>query len=272
MIKTISKNNNLIVAKETQEIVQQGFYLYNNKPVLINKLVDKCVNDTRFYPADEKILHSAGEYAITVEITNETTGNAINRLLTVNKAHNVVALNFASAHRPGGGWLNGAAAQEEALARCSALVKSLESKPEFYESNKEFNSPYYTDAIIYSPDVPFFRDEQGDKIAEPFFASIITSPAPNASNLSDKMWLQPVIEQRIVKILRTAAAHHHRTLVLGAWGCGVFGNDPAMVARAFIKGLCIVRNFDHVCFAVYDERFGTPLLNAFKRVFDEEIV
>ncbi|HVT71393.1 MAG TPA: TIGR02452 family protein [Trebonia sp.] len=65
-----------------------------------------------------------------------------------------------------------------------------------------------------------------------------------------------------------AAAHGHRTLVLGAWGCGVFRNDPAVVATAFAGHLDRTRGrFDRVVFAVYDRRAGTPVLDAFRAVF-----
>jgi len=33
---------------------------------------------------------------------------------------------------------------------------------------------------------------------------------------------------------RLAAAHGYTRLVLGAWGCGVFRNDPEVVAAAFV--------------------------------------
>ena len=69
--------------------------------------------------------------------------------------------------------------------------------------------------------------------------------------------------RRAVRVLHVAAAHGHRRLVLGAWGCGVFGNDPAVVAETFRLALRDNRYFDHVVFAVLDRQKGTPTLAAF---------
>jgi hypothetical protein len=67
--------------------------------------------------------------------------------------------------------------------------------------------------------------------------------------------------------LPAAAAHGHRKLVLGAWGCGVFRNDPAVVAATFAAQLARAQgHFDHVVFAVLDDRPGAPVRAAFARL------
>jgi uncharacterized protein (TIGR02452 family) len=58
-----------------------------------------------------------------------------------------------------------------------------------------------------------------------------------------------VLRRRAARVLAVAAAHRHRRLVLGAWGCGVFGNDPTMVAEAFAAALERYP-MEHVVFAV----------------------
>ena len=68
-------------------------------------------------------------------------------------------------------------------------------------------------------------------------------------------------------MFQVAAAHGHRTLVLGAWGCGVFRNDPHTVASAFAGALREVGQFDRVIFAIRDDRSGTPVYRAFESVF-----
>ncbi|MFI2364569.1 TIGR02452 family protein [Promicromonospora sp. NPDC019610] len=65
-------------------------------------------------------------------------------------------------------------------------------------------------------------------------------------------------------MLDVAAAHGSRRLVLGAWGCGVFGNDPADVASAFAEALAERPRFEHVTFAILDARPGQPVLGAFE--------
>ena len=200
----------------------------------------------------------------TIEVVNETTGAAAARLLA-EKKESPVALNFAAARNPGGGFLHGAMAQEEALCRCSALYASLLKKPIYYNKNIMQEDHYYTDHMIYSPYVPFFRDEHLMFLDQPFSLSIITAPAPNAGAIEepDQKKLETIIARRALRILQIARYYKHKTVILGAWGCGVFGNDPKMVAQAFLEALAEVPYFEHVCFPVYDTRPGTPVFNAF---------
>src|SRR5262249_60941792 len=105
--------------------------------------------------------------------------DAARRLYEDEGEQNAVALNFASARNPGGGFLGGAKAQEEDLARRSALYACLLTQRPYYDANRAERSLLYTDHIIYSPSVPFFRDRALDLVESPFCASIITAPAPN---------------------------------------------------------------------------------------------
>ena len=75
-----------------------------------------------------------------------------------------------------------------------------------------------------------------------------------------------VLATRAERVLAVASAHGHRKLVLGAWGCGVFGNDPAVVAAVFAAALGrAAGRFDHVAFAVLDGQRGAPTHAAFAR-------
>jgi uncharacterized protein (TIGR02452 family) len=86
-----------------------------------------------------------GEYATNVEITNETTLSAATRL--IQQGLKTVVLNFASATSPGGGFLNGARAQEEYLARSSCLYQCIRHNP-MYEYHRTQNDPLYSDYMI----------------------------------------------------------------------------------------------------------------------------
>lgn len=201
-----------------------------------------------------------------LEVLNETTAQAAVRLLAQGKT-DIIALNFASGRNPGGGFLGGAKAQEEDLCRCSALYPCLKSKPLFYNANILCDA-FYTNHIIYSPQVPFFRDDANQLLEQPFPLSIITAPAPNLSalkieGLTNK--LTGIFRERAIKILQIAEAHGHKVLILGAWGCGAFGNDPEMVAQAFLFALRKVPSFQHVAFAVYDTREPPVLYETFQR-------
>lgn len=92
----------------------------------------------------------------------------------------MLALNFASARHPGGGFLGGSQAQEESLARASGLSPCLNQFQEMYDTNQRFSSCLYTDHMIYAPDVPVFRDDDDRLLEEPFLVSILTAPAVNA--------------------------------------------------------------------------------------------
>src|SRR5207253_5281746 len=120
----------------------------------------------------------AAHAAPRVEVTAETTLSAARRLATTGAR--VIALNFASAKNPGGGFLAGSQAQEESLARSSALYACLEPQREFYEHNRALRSALYSDHILFSPGVPVFRDDAGRLLDEPYLVSFITAPAVNA--------------------------------------------------------------------------------------------
>jgi uncharacterized protein (TIGR02452 family) len=265
------KPNELIkIADETVNIIDEGKYVNHlNEEVDIDELLTVSVNGGVYYPqsgwespAFKHILNP------DISVTEETTGQAAQRLIA-DGIEDVVVLNFASARRPGGGWLEGARAQEEDLARCSALGYCLSFEDKFYSDNKANESGLYTDGIIYSPVVPFFRDRFYNLTAEPYAVSVITSPAPNVTKLKpgEEQLLPVVLQYRARRILEVAARHEHDTIVLGAWGCGVFGNEAVDVTKAFREALKRVPAFKRVVFAVYDTRKGQPVLDIFKKEF-----
>jgi len=206
-------------------------------------------------------------------VTNETTAAAGRRLVASEGLAGVAALNFASARHPGGGFLGGAKAQEEDLARCSALYACLEPSRTYYDANRRSVSLIYTDHIVWSPGVPFFRDQRLDLLEQPFLLSIITAPAPNAGEEirrepGARGEIHAALGRRARLVLAAAVRSGHRTLVLGAWGCGVFRNDPDPVAAAFDEALDVARGaFDRVVFAVRERGGEGPNLRAFKKRF-----
>ncbi|MFE6775131.1 TIGR02452 family protein [Streptomyces sp. NPDC057702] len=195
-------------------------------------------------------------------------------------ARSVVAvLDFASARNAGGGYLNGAQAQEEALCRGSALYTCLRRVPEFYAAHRADPSPFYSDRVIYAPGVAVFRDEDGTLLEEPYRAAFLASAAPNAGviarrDLAAVARVPAALAARAERVLAVAAAHGHRHLVLGAWGCGVFRNDPAHVAGAFRALLTgdgrFAGHFARVVFAVLDRRADSPTRAAFTTAFATE--
>jgi uncharacterized protein (TIGR02452 family) len=100
----------------------------------------------------------------------------------------------------------------------------------FYAYQRRRPELTYSDRVIYSPAVPVFRDDTGVLLPVPYRVSFLTAAAPNRSAITrtqpERLADIPIIlRRRATRILDVAAADGHRRLVLGAWGCGVFGND-----------------------------------------------
>ncbi len=270
------------VAQETLDIVAQGRYSDGvGSDVSIRRSVDAAVSGSLLYrPEDlgfgDGFLDGHGPEGAPplFEVTTETTAEACRRLY-LEAGDFPCALNFASAKNPGGGWLRGAKAQEEDLARCSSLYHCLIKCGDYYSENRASKSLVYTDHLIWSPGVPFFRDEKLNLLKEPFFASIITSPAPNAGealarNPAAGAEIEAALRRRSKHVLSVARRHGQRTLVLGAWGCGVFRNDPSQVAGIFHEHLSspdFAGAFDRAVFAIYETNPLRPTYRAFRDEF-----
>jgi uncharacterized protein (TIGR02452 family) len=267
------------IAKQTVEIIEQGRYTSPSGLVVdIQPELKACIDGTRHFspedlsrlladlPATEK---SAAP--VRLEVANETTLAGIAQLVA-DGVRSVVALNFASAKNPGGGFLGGSEAQEESLARSSCLYASLMKAWNFYETHRAMRSLLYSDAMIYTPDCPVLRDDEGNLLDQPRLASFITSPAPNAGAIGrnrpdERSQILEVLIRRGELILALAAAQGHRELVLGAWGCGVFRNDPEQVAEMFVGHLRSPRwsrRFDRVRFSVLDTSADQNIFRAFE--------
>lgn len=271
-----SKNSTL--AKTQIDIFKQGSYTaLSGKQVDISASLKAAVEGTKFY-RNSLPLKSLPTIIPKFEVTNETTAQAAVRLSALGKT-DLVALNFAAARNVGGGFIAGALAQEEDLCRCSGLYACLKSKPVFYNDNILSADTLYTDGAIYSPKVPFIRDEHLLFLENPFELSLITAPAPNVTAMkAPKTWqeeeelnstLGTALVSRATKVLQIAELHGHKNIILGAWGCGAFGNSAEQVAAAFTIALSKVPAFEHVCFAVYDTRQPPVLYETFKDAFPE---
>jgi uncharacterized protein (TIGR02452 family) len=265
------------IAQQTEEIVAAGRYTAPGGAVVpIADAVAAARDATRTYgPAPVEVPEPGRPADTAVEVTGESSLEAARRLVTAGQDP-VAVLNFASARNPGGGYLNGAQAQEEAVCRASALYTCLLRARDFYDHHRENRDAFYTDRVIHSPGVPVFRDDRGRLLDEPYAAGFLTSPAPNAGVIRRSTperagEIAGALASRAERVLETAAAHGYRRLVLGAWGCGVFQNDPAQVAAAFRalldEGGRFAGRFDHIVFGVLDRTPDTRTRTAFERAF-----
>jgi uncharacterized protein (TIGR02452 family) len=274
-------------AEETVRILERGHYTSPaGKSVRIAAELDASRDGSLLYTPHDlagvvgesaRVLRGSSSPHTTVfEAVNETTLHAARRLLEEENGARVLALNFASARHPGGGFLKGSQAQEESLARASGLYACISPLRAMYDANDAFGSCLYTDHMIYSPDVPVFRDDEDVLLEQPYALSFLTSPAVNAGVVRGRERdnagrIESVMLARMEKLLAVAVRHDHDTLVLGAWGCGVFENDPEEVARWFadhLKGAGAYRTaFRKVVFAVLDRTGDGSTLRPFARHF-----
>jgi uncharacterized protein (TIGR02452 family) len=203
-----------------------------------------------------------------VQVTNETTLGASRRLVA--DGLRPLALNFANGIHPGGGFLGGARAQEEVLCRSSALHQTL-IDGRMYQKHRKRPQPDSTDWAIYSPDVPVFRIDDGTALPHPWLLSFITCAAPYAPDIGQPR-AGDLLQKRIQRVLAIARAFGHVTLVLGAWGCGAFENDPYRTARDFRQAL--EHEFDgafsDVLFAITDWSPDRKFLGPFRDAFAKD--
>ncbi|MDJ1494665.1 TIGR02452 family protein [Cytophagaceae bacterium DM2B3-1] len=279
------KSKNASTARDTLRILDQGFYINKkNQKVSVAAIQQKAVKDSVHYKPEmfadvfnkrDQIVRRE-EKQTAIEVINETTLYAA-KVLKNEGFEKVLALNFASAKNPGGGFQNGAQAQEESLARASGLYLTQTAHWDMYEINRGLESCLYTDHMIYSPDVPVFRDDEDELLDAPYTVSFITAPAVNAgvvmqrSNKDDQEAIPSVMLARTEKVLSLAMVHGYRALVLGAWGCGVFRNNPTDVAEYFRYHLMdnpVFQNvFEKILFAVWDRSEKETTIESFRKVF-----
>lgn len=268
------------IATETESIVEAGLYRTpEGREISIERTLAAALSGTRLYGPDPVPVAALDtDRAAVIEVTDESSLQAARRM-TGEGSGRIAVLNYASARNPGGGYLNGAQAQEEALCRGSALYATLLRAPDYYAHHRAKRSAFYTDRVIHSPGVPVFRDDRGRLLDTPYTVGFLTSPAPNAGVIrsrtpEDAHRIPAVLASRAERVLEVAAVRGYRRLVLGAWGCGVFMNDPAQVAGAFrallADGGRFAGHFEQIVFGILDRSRAAATRTAFARTFGRE--
>ena len=275
----------IAIAQETVDILNQGFY-QNHKREVVSIKDDLLAAKTGsiHYLSDrfdevfrERDRIATSPIKTSFEVNNETTLHAASRLVNQQGIKKVLCLNFASGKNPGGGFLRGTQAQEESLARATGLYPCIAQMTAMY-NNRNLGSALYTDDMIYSPQVPVIRDDEDKFLDKPFLVSILTAPAVKVGEVREKGnqeeldRIESTMFSRTEKLLSIAAIQGYKLLVLGAWGCGVFRNNPDNVARYFYHHL--VENpqlncfFEKVVFAVLDRSKDGATINTFRAIFE----
>lgn len=197
----------------------------------------------------------------------------------------VAVLNFASATNPGGGVVGGSNAQEECLCRTSTLYANLTDQGmmrAFYQAHRhklqighmDFT---YNDDLIYTPDVVIFKSDTAFPTTLPEHhwqkVDVITCAAPNLNHVRQMISpdeLAQIHENRCRKILAVAQAQKVEVVILGAFGCGAFGNPPEIVAKGMIRAIQDFSNaFQTIEFAIYCPPYDQRNQIAFQKVLSQ---
>ena len=246
--------DNISMLHDTMQIMEQGYYMVNGKREDL-KLSRSRMEEARVYLPDDveeicqktDVVHTTGAWNLCCSCENmDSFALAVKRCPESGywdcAARRILVLNLANPVHPGGGVRRGAKAQEEDLCRKSSLLLSLESaaaRP-YYEYNRSLNTYMGSDAIIITPEVEVIREENGKLMEESVVVSVMTCAAPmvryGMEGMTDAEY-QAMVYRRITGMLKTAAYLGYQRLVLGAFGCGAFGNDARIMSDLFFRAL-----------------------------------
>lgn len=269
------------------EIFNDTQKLYTEDSELIESL-EFSKKNVKFYGADDyPEISRSGYKKGEITISKSRTFQAVMNLHSEFPSKKIAVLNFASATHPGGGVLHGAKAQEESLCRCSTLYPTLNTPDnwrDYYNVNRENGSPLHSDACIYSPGITIFKsDERYPEVMDRkdwVTADVITCAAPNLY-YKPYSWNNPetgklmnmdyeellmLHMKRARHILTVAVVNNVDILILGAFGCGAFRNDPDTVAKAYKNVIEEYRNyFDRIEFAIFCRDYENRNYSAFRK-------
>lgn len=273
------RNYNVTIFNETMQKIDNDSAL--------SKVVTESIGNQVYHlkPVDLSSVAPMNDRDCPVSITRERSIECALKWKKIHPEYKVAVLNFASATRPGGGVATGSSAQEECICRCTTLYPCLnapEAIAKFYEPHRKNVGPLHNDDIIYTPDVAIIKNDDYFSLDAPVYVDIITCAAPNlrekniskynqerepAPDISPEE-LKALHVSRARQILSAAAQEFVEVVILGAFGCGAFRNDPKVVASAYKEVVPEFRKrFKAIEFAVYCRGADTENYEAFKEVF-----
>lgn len=242
------------VFNETQNMIL-------NSPALFDQMVKSQVGSQLYLEGYTSPLRIA-KGTNTIDVLENTTFQCARERFR--QFSRIAVLNFANPHEPGGGVKRGAMAQEECLCRCSDLYNAL-AQPYFlkhyYQYQLQNCDYFFSDRLIYSPNITVFKsdDDIPQMLDTPFHVDVITCAAPYINtSVYDSDNLLHIYKSRIKNILEVSMSKEVDCLILGAFGCGAFHNNPNLMAKAFADLLVreqYGRYFGKVIFAI--KRTGT---------------
>jgi len=269
---------------DTQNWIKADCDLYYSVKVAKNK--------TRiFYEDDYPVFNAFNIKDTEITVTGNRSYQAAMRLRKEAPNAKIAVMNFANAFHAGGGVTKGKSAQEESLCRTSTLYPLLYRRTlrdSFYRHHHELNTPKASDSLIYTEGVIICKTDEDIPKRMPkkdwVTVDVITIAAPDLrckSNIhvSRMNGRTPYVNdaelfgyhvKRAIHMLTCAAAMGADILVLGAFGCGAFQNNPEVVAKAYKTALNVFpKVFRKIEFAVYCPHRVCPNYDIFKRVLSK---
>ena len=276
----MNKKELISVFNDTMDFVTTKF----SGPTLRAQMSTRIISD----PEDFRGEKYYDDQAI-IKVTNRDTFTAAKEYANIINSTNegfVGVLNFASSTNPGGGVTKGSTAQEECLCRCSNLYLTLYQEKcirEYYNINKKYMSNLGSDAIIYSRNVYVFKDKDYNMlpVKDRFYVDVLTCAAPNLRENPRNQYNSDASEEKLTltdeelynihvkrarNILNVAIKNEDDYLILGAFGCGAFRNNPEIVAKAYKDVLQdYMYCFKVIDFAIIDGKYSNNY-EIFKRI------
>lgn len=269
-----------MASREELALVFQDTMDYIDEEPLLQENVIKSKKNSKFYNFSDKINPPQidKENCCTVDVTRRRTFAEVAELRKKFNKEKIAVLNFASALTPGGGVISGSRAQEESLCRCSTLYPVLlkkEFRDKYYGYNRSNYNFKYTDACIYTPDIAIIKSDIDvpERLSQDewLYVDVITCAAPNLRRADYRLNGGEIFNLHINRgrrILDVALDNGVDVLVLGAFGCGAFGNPPEIVSKAYKQ---LVEEYQHdftyISFAVFCSERDRKNYDMFAKTF-----
>ena len=266
-----SRNKLISVFEDTIKWINTNKELYES--------VDNSINNTMVYFEDNYPEYTKRFYKDTViTVSKDKSFQATMRLSKDNPDKKIAVLNFANSIHPGGGVTRGARAQEESLCRTSTLYPVImdQISESYYDHHRKLNDKRATDSLIYSENIIICKTDDDIPKRMPkkdwVNVDIITMAAPHLAGTNgyglviDDSELFDIHHNRALHMLTVAAYKNVDILVLGAFGCGAFNNNPDVVSKAYKQALEQFNGaFEKIEFAIFCAEHETNNYLAFNK-------
>lgn len=246
------RNHNIDILQDTLDVCERGYYEHESGRVNLKLDMDHMLIAEVYEPrvledfrTCKDFVHPYLEGRCSYSVVNTDSFTLAREIAEGNPDDEVLVLNLANPVHIGGGVRRGAKAQEEDLCRQSTLLLALEGEDSswYYEYNRSLHTRKGSDAVIIIPEVEIFKDADYNYLDHTTVVSVITCAAPilDLGISYDKGKNRKMMYHRIEGILVAAAVNGYKRLVLGAFGCGAFNNDAAIVSDIFYD---VIKNFN----------------------------